>query len=148
LRQRAAGERYKHRRQRLTAFADLKDGSTVVAAAAVVGVLPRSVYGWLGRGAERGLEAALERPTGKSALTSAQAEALAQWIAADRPHQNRRRIVDRAAVQFGVALSLAAASKLLAKHGRAKPGRRHRLWRPTPRRQVVAGSTHDPAPGL
>jgi hypothetical protein len=41
LRERAARERYKHRRQRLTAFAELKAGATVVAAAAVARVQPK-----------------------------------------------------------------------------------------------------------
>ncbi len=146
LRERAARERYKHRRQRLTALAELKDGATVVAAAAAVGVQSRSVYAWLDRGAEYGLEAALERPTGKPILTSAQAEALAQWIAADHRNQNRNVIVDHAAARFGIPLSLDAASKLLAKHGRPKPGRRRRLWRPKPQRKRGTESTHDPAP--
>jgi transposase len=132
LRTRAVSERYKHRRQRLTALAELKDGASVVAASAVAGVLPKTVYRWLDRGAEYGLEAILERPGGRPTLTSAQAESLAQWIAADRPNQYCRKVIDRAATQFGVALSTTAASKLLAKHRRAERGHRRRLWRPKP----------------
>jgi len=132
LRTSAVTERYKHRRQRLTALAELKDGASVVAAAAVAGVLPKTVYGWLDRGAEYGLEAILERPGGRPTLTSIQAETLAQWIAADRPNQNCRKIMDRAATQFGITLSSTVASRLLAKHRRAERGHRRRLWRPKP----------------
>lgn len=147
LRERAMHERYKHRRQRLRALAELKDGASVEAVATLVGVTPHSVYRWLHRGAAGGLEAVLERATGKPALTGAQAEALAQWIACDRVHQDRRAIAARVQEAFDIQLDLDAASKLLAKHGRAKPGHRRRLWGPKhgPRRR--AGSTHHPAPG-
>jgi len=148
LRGRAASERYKHRRQRLTALAALKDGASVEATATAVGVTAKSVYRWLHRGASNGLEAALERQTGNSSLTAKQAETLAQWIVCDRLNQNRRAIVAHAAELFGIAMSPDAASKLLAKHRQPKPGRRRRLWGPRhgPRRNT--GSTHDPAPGL
>ena len=44
-------------------------------------------------------------------------------------------------------LSPDQASRLLRDH-RARPGRRHRPWKPKPQRTAqVAGSTHDPAPG-
>jgi|HubBroStandDraft_6_1064221.scaffolds.fasta_scaffold114792_1 transposase len=146
LRERATRERYRHRRQRLTAFAELKDGVSIKEAAAKIGVAPKSIYRWLRRGAANGLEAALERPTGKPALCGAQAEALGQWIAADRRRQGRRIVAAKASELFAIDLNLDAASKLLAKHRRAKPGRRRRLWGPKhgPRRK--AGSTHDPAP--
>lgn len=146
LREQSMQDRYKHRRQRLRALAELKDGASVEAVAALVGAKPHSIYRWLHRGASGGLEAALERPTGKPALTGAQAEELGKWIAGNRLRQSRRAIVDRAREIFGVDLDLDAASKLLAKHRRAKPGRRRRLWGPKhgPRR---AGSIHDPAPG-
>lgn len=143
LRERAMRERYKHRRQRLRALAELKEGSPVEVVAALVGVNPHSVYRWLHRGAAGGLEAALERPTGKPALTSAQAEAMGQWIAGNHRRRNRQAIAERAREAFGVDLNLDAAAKLLAKHRRARPGRRCRLWAPRQR----AGSTHDPAPG-
>ena len=147
LRGRAARERYKHRRQRLAAFAELRDGASVERAAQFVRMNPRTVYGWLQRAAAGGLEAALERPTGKPALTAAQAEALGQWIASDRANQNRRAIVAQAASLFGLELSLNAASRLLGKH-RRRPGRRSRLWTPGryQRRVREAGPSHDPAP--
>lgn len=147
LRVRAVRERYKHRRQRLTAFAAMKDGASVPSAAAIVGVAPKTLYRWLHRGAADGLDAALERPTGKPALTAYQAETLAQWIASDRLHQTRSAIRSRAVALFGVALNADAASKLLAKHGRAQPGHRRRLWRPKHGPRRTSGSTHDPAPG-
>jgi len=147
LRARAARDRYKHRRQRLTAFAAMKDGTSVPSAAAIVGVAPKTLYRWLHRGATAGLDAALERPTGRPALSAYQAETLAQWIVSDRLHQTRRAIRAHAAALFGVALNADAASKLLAKHGRAKPGHRRRLWGPRHGPRQTLGSTHDPAPG-
>ena len=146
LRERAMRERYRHRRQRLRALAELKDGASVEDVAALVGVNPKTIYQWLHRGAAGGLEAALERPTGKPVLTAAQAEAMGQWIACDRLHQNRRAIAARAKESFGIELNLYAVWRLRAKHGRAKLGSRRRLWGPKhgPRRR--AGSNHDPAP--
>lgn len=147
LREQSMRERYKHRRQRLRALAELKDGAPVEAVAALIGVNPHSVYRWLHRGAADGLEAALERPTGKPTLPGAQAEAMGQWIAGDRLHQNRRKIADRVRDAFGIELNLDAASNLLAKHRRARPGRRCRLWGPKHGSRQGAGSTHDPVPG-
>jgi transposase len=147
LRERSSRERYRHRRQRLRALAELKDGKTVTAVAKVVGVRPRSIYRWLYRGAAHGLEGALERSSGYPALKSAQAEAMGQWIASDRRHQNRWAIAARAKEAFGIELNPDAASTLLSRHGRAKPGRRRRLWGPKHGPRQKAGSIHDPAPG-
>lgn len=147
LREQSMCERYKHRRQRLRALAELRDGASVETVAARGGLGTKSIYRWLHRGAAGGLEAALERPTGKPALTGAQAEAMGQWIAADRLHQNRQAIRERAREAFGVDINADAASKLLAKHRRAKPGQRCRLWGPKHGPRQRAGSTHDPAPG-
>ncbi|MBH5384986.1 TniQ family protein [Bradyrhizobium diversitatis] len=147
LREQSMRERYKHRRQRLRALAELKDGASVEIVATLVGVDTKSVYRWLHRGAAGGLEAALDRPTRKPALTSAQAEAMGQWIAGDRLRQNRQAVAERANVAFGIQLNLDVASKLLSKHGRAKRGRRRRLWGPMHGPRQRAGSTHDPAPG-
>lgn len=148
LNERALGERYKLRRQRLFAFAAIRDGATVEATAESVGVIARTVYRWLHQGAEHGLEAALERPRRRSELSGVQAEALGRRIAADRAHQHRRAVIDAAMTQFGIILSPDQASGLLRVHRRAKPGRRHRPWKPKPRRAAqIAGPTHDPAPG-
>lgn len=148
LRERAFLERYKVRRQRLFAFAAIRDGVTVEDAAASVGVIARTVYRWLHQGAEQGLEAALERPRRRSQLSGAQAEALGRWIAADRVRRRRQVVIDQAMMQLGIALSPNQASNLLRVHRRAKPGRRHRLWKPKPRRAAeIAGPNHDPAPG-
>lgn len=146
LREQSMRERYKHRRQRLRALAELRDGASVETVAAFVGVDTKSIYRWLHRGAAGGLDAALERPTGKPALTGAQAEAMGQWIASDRLHENRKTICDRAREAFGVDINGDAASKLLAKHRRAKRGQRRRLWGPKHGPRRGARSTHDPAP--
>jgi transposase len=148
LRERALRERYKLRRQRLFAFAAVRDGAMVEAAAESVGVTARTLYRWLHEGAKFGLEAALERPRRQSQLTGAQAEVLGRWIAADRAHERRRLVIAEAMAQFGIALSLEQASALLRVHRRAKPGHRYRPWKPKLRKlPQVAGSTHDPVPG-
>ena len=148
LRERAARERYKHRRQRLMALAELKAGATVGEAAAIARVQPRSVYRWLARGFKHGLEAALGRPIGRLVLTSAQSEALARWICADRANQNRHVIVAQAKAMFGIELNLDIASNLLKKHRHPRPGsgRRRRLWGPMKPRGPRTTPKHDPAP--
>src|SRR5262249_32047025 len=122
LRERALGERYKLRRQRLFAFAAIREGATVEAAAESVGLIARTLYRWLHQGAEYGLEAALEHPRRRSELSGAQAEALGRWIAADLARQRRRAVIDQAMTQFGIVLSPDQASGLLHVHRRAKPG--------------------------
>lgn len=147
LRARARRERYKLRRQRLFAFAAIRDGATVEVAAESVGVTARTLYRWLHQGAAHGLEAALERPRRRSQLSGAQAEALGRWIATDRSHQHRRAVINAALDQFGIVLRPDQVSGLLRVHRRAKPGRRHRPWKPKLQRATqVAGPTHDPAP--
>jgi transposase len=147
LRKRALSERYKLRRQRLFAFAAIRDGATVEAAAESIGVIARTLYRWLHQGAEHGLEAALERPRRRSQLSGAQAEALGRWIAIDRSHQHRRAVTDAALDQLGIVLRPDQVSGLLRVHRHAKPGRRHRPWKPKLQRATqVAGPTHDPAP--
>jgi transposase len=148
LRERALSERYKLRRRRLFALAAVRDGTPVEAAAKNIGVTRQTLCRWLQEGEANGLEAALERPRRGSQLSGAQAEALGKWIATDRARQRRRVVINEALTQFGIALSPDQASRLLRVH-RTKPGRRHRPWKPKSRRTTqVAGSTHDPAPGL
>jgi transposase len=64
LRAQAAREPLAHRRARLMAIADVRDGLSVEAAAEVADIKPRTLYNWIKRGAQGGLEAALERPSG------------------------------------------------------------------------------------
>ncbi len=132
----------------LTAFAELKAGATLGEAAAIARVKPRSVYRWLDCGIEHGLEAALERPTGRPVLTSAQSEVLAQWICADLANQNRHAVVAHTKAMFGIELSLDMASNLLKKHCRPRPGsgRRRRLWGPKKLSGPRTIPTHGPAP--
>ncbi|WP_429104396.1 helix-turn-helix domain-containing protein [Bradyrhizobium sp. i1.12.3] len=147
LRDRALSERYRLRRQRLFAFAGVRDGTPVEVAAESVGVTRQTLCRWLHHAATHGLEAALERPRRRSQLSGAQAEALGKWIAADRARQRRGAVISAALTQFGIILSPDQASRLLRVH-RARPGRRHRPWKPKPQRATqIAGSTHDPAPG-
>lgn len=149
LRGRAFGERYKLRRQRLFAFAAIRDGATVEAAAESVGVIARTLYRWLHQGAEHGLEAALERSRRRSKLSGAQAEALGRWTAADRARQSRKAINAQALVMFGVSLNADEAYAVLRVHCHAGPRRRRRLWKPKPLQcMIVAEPTHDSAPGL
>lgn len=145
LRVRALGQRYKLRRRRLFALAAVRDGASVVAAAQDVGMTPRTLYRLLLRGAQDGLEAALERPQRRSILTGVQAEALGYWIAAERRRQNHKAVIAEAMTMFGVTLSSQAAFNLLKVHRKPKPGRRQRFWKPkSQRRRTVAGSSHDP----
>lgn len=148
LRERAVQERYKLRRRRLFAFANVRDGATVAEAAENVGAIARTLYRWLHEGAEHGLEAALERPRRRSQLSGAQAEALGRWIAADRARQRRRAVIAEARARFAVVLSPEQASALVRVHRRARLGRRRRPWRPRPRRSVKdAEPVHRPLPG-
>ena len=72
LRARAARERLPHRRARLLAIADVRDGLPVEVAADVADVLPRTLYRWIKRGAKGGLDAALERPRWQTPVTEPQ----------------------------------------------------------------------------
>lgn len=145
LRVRALNQRYKLRRRRLFALAAVRDGASVVTAAQDVGMMPRTVYRLLLRGAQEGLEAALERPRRRSILSGSQAEALGCWIAAERRRQNHKAVIAGAWTMFGVTLSSQAAFNLLRVHRKPKPGRRQRFWKPkSQRRRRVAGSSHDP----
>lgn len=61
LRVQAMGDRFRHRRLRLLAMAELRDGRSVRDTAAAVGVTMTTLYQWLSSGARGGLEAALAR---------------------------------------------------------------------------------------
>ena len=93
---------------------------------------------FLGTGVSGGEEGALRGPAIMPGGSPQAWEAVAPIL---------RAIAARAKEAFGIELNRDATSKLIAKHGRAKPGRRRRLWGPKhgPRRR--AGSTHHPAPG-
>lgn len=127
LRTRAARERLSHRRARLLAIADVRDGLPVEVAAEVADVRPRTLYRWLKRGAKGGMEAALERPVGR--LSEPQVAELAEWIAAaspDEPRWRATRVQSEALRRFGEEISLEVAVRLLRSFGR---------WR---RRKVLA----------
>lgn len=126
LRARAARERLPHRRSRLRAIADVRDGLPVEVAAEVAEVLPRTLYIWLRRGAADGLDAALER-TRWQYLTEQQVIELAEWIAAatpDGPRWRATRVQGEALRRFGVEISLSVAGHLLRRHG---PWRRRKV---------------------
>lgn len=125
LRAEAARQRLPHRRARLLAIADVRDGMPVEAAAEVADVLPRTLYCWLKRGAEGGLEAALERPTGQ--LAEPQVNEVAGWIAEaspDGPRWRADRVQGEVRRRFGLEISLDVASRLLRHHG---PWRRRKI---------------------
>lgn len=118
LRARAAIDRFPHRRARLLALADVRDGMPVELAAAAAGVVPRTLYIWLKRGAKSGLESALDRQRG--ALNQAQAIEIAQWIAeapTNQPHWRSNRVKNEVFRRFGLEISLHVAERLLRKHG-------------------------------
>ncbi len=125
LRVQALRERLPHRRARLMAIADVRDGLSVEAAAEVADVRPRTLYRWIKRGAQGGLEAALERPSGQ--LSGPQAAQLAEWIANAPPAGPRwrtNRVQNEALRRFGVEITIYVADRLLRMHG---PWRRRKV---------------------
>jgi transposase len=136
LRARAAIDRFPHRRARLLALADVRDGMPVELAAEAAGVLPRTLYIWLKRGAKGGLESALDRQRG--ALNQAQAIQIAQWISEAPTNQSRwrsNRVKNEVFRRYALEISLDVASRLLRKHG---PWRRRRVSAPRRRREICA----------
>ncbi len=140
LRRMAGRERIAHRRDRLLALADVRDGIPVEAAADAAQVTPRTLYTWLRRGAEGGLDAALEqRPRGEY-LTEAQITELADWIAdapASGPRWRTNRVVNEAERRFGVEITVHVAGRLLRRYG---PWPRRRL---KPKRRLSVAPVYD-----
>lgn len=127
LRARAPIDRFPHRRARLLALADVRDGVPIELAAEAAGVVPDTLYFWLRRGATHGLEAALDRQRGD--LNQAQAIEIAQWIAeapTDQLRWSSDRVKNEVFRRFGLEISREGAARLLRKHG------------PWPRRRVIA----------
>jgi transposase/predicted RNA-binding Zn-ribbon protein involved in translation (DUF1610 family) len=118
LRTQAARERLSHRRARLLALADVRDGLPVEVAADAAGVIARTIYIWLRRGAANGLDAVLERPRWLY-LTEPQVIELAAWIAAapDGPRWRSNRVQGEALRRFGAEISVHVANRLLRRHG-------------------------------
>jgi transposase len=139
LRRQAAREQIPHRRARLYALADVRDGVPVETAAGVAQVIPRTLYKWLRRGAEGGLEAALERPKWEY-LTEMQMKELIDWISAappDGPQWRTNRVVNEAARRFGIEITVHVASRLLRRYG---PWPRRR---PKPKRRLTVAPVYD-----
>ena len=125
LRAQARQERLPHRRARLMAIADVRDGLSVEAAAEVADVRPRTLYRWIKRGAQGGLEVALERPSGQ--LSGPQAAQLAEWIAnapSAGPRWRTNRVQNETLRRFGVEITIYVADRLLRMHG---PWRRRKV---------------------
>lgn len=119
LRAQAARERLPHRRARLLALADVRDGLPVEVAAEAAGVIARTIYIWLRRGAANGLDTALERPRWLY-LTEPQVMELAAWIATappDGPRWRSNRVQGEALRRFGTEISVHVANRLLRRHG-------------------------------
>jgi transposase len=138
LRAQAVRERLPHRRARLVAIADVREGLSVEAAAEVADVLPRTLYRWIKRGARGGLEAALERPSGQ--LSGLQAAQLAEWIAAASPDEPRwrvNRVQNEALRRFRAEITIYVADRLLRMHG---PWRRRRILL---RRRLTVAPVYD-----
>ena len=139
LRAEAARERIPHRRARLLALADVRDGMPVEIAAEAAQVTARTLYNWLRRGAEGGLDTALERPRWQY-LTEAQVKELVDWIGAaplDGPKWRSNRVVNEAARRFGVEITVHVAQRLLRRYG---PWRRRR---PRPKRRLSVAPVYD-----
>jgi transposase len=126
LRAQAVRQRLAHRRARLQAIADVRDGLPVEVAAEVAGVTPRTLYNWLKRGAANGLSAALERPRWQY-LSEPQVIELVEWIATappDGPRWRANRVRNEARRRFGTEISIHVADRLLRRHG---PWRRRKV---------------------
>ena len=120
------------------AIADMRDGLSVEAAAEVADVRPRTLYRWIKRGAQGGLQAALERPSGQ--LSGSQAIQLAEWIAAtspDGPRWRTNRVQNEALRRFGVGITVYVADRLLRLHG---PWRRRKILL---RRRLTVAPVYD-----
>jgi transposase len=133
LRAMAGEERFAHRRMRLHAIADVRDGVPIEAAADAAGVEPRTLYRWLRRGAVGGLNAALDRPSG--ALSHVQVAEIAEWIAAAPTLGPRRRIQsvqDEVLRRFNLQITQHVAKRLLS------------TYRPRPRRRAAKPSRSRP----
>lgn len=125
LRALAVKDRFPSRRARLLALADVRDGMPVEQAAKAASVLPKTLYRWLKRGAEGGLEAALDRPYGT--LSQAQALGIADWIATASPDEPRwrfNRVQNEVLRRFGLKIDGHVAARLLRAHGPWTPRRR------------------------
>lgn len=119
LRAMAMREPLPHRRQRLMALADVRDGMPVDVAAEATDVTPRTLYIWLRRGAKGGLEAALERPVWRY-LTEPQARELIEWISTASPYSARwrcDRVVNEARRRFRVEITEHVAQAMLRRYG-------------------------------
>ena len=138
LRAQALRERLPHRRARLMTIADVRDGLSVEAAAEVADVRPRTLYRWIKRGAQGGLEAALDRPSGQ--LSGLQAAQLAEWIARaspDEPRWRTNRVQNEALRRFKVEITIYVADRLLRIHG---PWRRRKILL---RRRLTVAPVYD-----
>jgi transposase len=131
LREMAMKDRFLCRRIRLLALADVRDGMPVEQAAKVAGVTAKTLYRWIRRGAEGGLQAALERPTGK--LSQLQTLEIANWIATapvDKRQWRFDRVQSEVRKRFGVEIAEHVASRLLYVHGPWRHRRYERGCRP------------------
>jgi transposase len=118
LRELATADRFPCRRARLLALADVRDGMPVEVAAQTAGITARTLYRWIRRGAEGGLEAALDRPSGR--LNHLQKLEIANWIASASPDERRwrrDRVQNEVKRRFRVALPEYTAERLLFAYG-------------------------------
>ncbi len=145
LRALAARERLPHRRARLRAIADVRDGLPAEVAAEIADVLPRTLYRWLKRGAAGGLGAALERPSGR--LSEPQVIELAEWIAAaspDGPRWRSNRLQSEALRRFGSMSVFTSRNDCCASTVRGVDGRSSRRGGSALRRSTIKGTrVHD-----
>ncbi len=127
LRKRAANELLPHRRKRLLAIADIRDGIPVKRAAKAAGIAPVRLSHTLKAGAARGLEAALSRP--HTVLTDQQEIEIAQWLASASLYERRwttNRVCEEVQSRFGVPIQPAVGRRLLKTYGPWPPKRKLR----------------------
>ena len=130
LRDQAMQARFRHRQQRLLAFATLREGRSMRDAAAAGGVTEFTLNQWLRAGARGGLDAALDRKRGGHlVVTDEQAEQIAHWFAQMPTHRRRSlnaltaaSVVGSLRERFGTEIPERLAGRLLAAH------RKRRVW--------------------
>lgn len=131
LRDQAIHARYRHRRERLLALAELRDGRSMQEAATVAGGSESALNRWLNAGARGGLESALAAKRGGRVIVShEEAEHIVHWLT-QMPTRGRPRrkalsvahVIGYGRERFGMEIPARLAGQLLAAH------RRRGMWR-------------------
>lgn len=124
----ARRERHQGYLQRLTVFAMLAEGISIDQAAALAGLMPATLDGWVESAIVYGIHIVIEKPARRNDLPPEQLKEIEQWLACAawlsssrvgwRSDHLRREI----ALRFGVNVSASVAQSLLLKARTPMPG--------------------------